>query len=90
MLTPMAVPAGYRKMVLCKVRLVARSAPEYCQLQSRIRKWKCAIESASSGSMTTYAAPSAKGSPSAVASHLRFGISDLITLDHFEWPDSAF
>ena len=53
-------------------------------IDTRIRKWKSAIESAGSGSMTTYAAPSAQGS------HLRFGTSDLITLDHFEWPDSTF
>ena len=58
--------------------------PMLISLDARIRKWRCAIESASSGSMTTYSAPSAKGSPNAVASHLRFGISDLITLDHFE------
>ena len=55
MLTLMAVPAGYRKMVLCKVGLVARSAEEYCQLQSRIRNWKCAIESASFDSLPAHA-----------------------------------
>ena len=53
-------------------------------IDTRIRKWKSAIESAGSGSMTTYAAPSAQ------ESHLRFATSGLITLDHFEWPDSTF